>query len=60
MDQNNKFQKAARRRRQLALWATVLLHLAVIAAISNRSDLKKIIPDFVKELFEPNKALPRA
>ena len=60
MYQQQKFARAARRRKHLAVAVSLLLHLAVFAAISSDNDfVKEIVPDFVKELFLEEE-VPRA
>ncbi len=51
MNTNMKFERAARRRKYFAFWAAILLHVAVIAAISSQEDLMSLLPDFIKELI---------
>lgn len=65
MYQNRKFSRAAKTRRYLAIAASILLHLGLFAAISSdNEEIKELIPDFVKELFEkddkPTNETPRA
>lgn len=54
MYQNKKFEKTAQRRKYFAIMAALVLHLAVIAAVSSKTDLKELMPDFVKGIFAKN------
>lgn len=64
MNQNRKFEKAARSRSQFAICVAIVLHVAVFAAIAFQSEVKGLLPDFVKELFSkpvenaPTAAIP--
>ncbi|MEZ4956137.1 MAG: hypothetical protein R2825_21440 [Saprospiraceae bacterium] len=49
MNRQKKFAQAAQRRKYFAFFAAVLLHVAIFAAISSNENLKKLIPDFIKE-----------
>ncbi|MEO1257847.1 MAG: hypothetical protein AAFZ15_03590 [Bacteroidota bacterium] len=61
MYQQQKFARAARRRRYLAIAVSVLFHLAIFAAISSdQSFVEEVVPDFIKELFDKNEDVPRA
>ncbi len=63
MYQQQKFARAAQRRKYLSLTAAILLHLAVFAAIANPDALKEWLPDFLIELVQGENAtveeLPR-
>ena len=49
MNTNQKFERTARQRQQIALVAAILLHLAVFAAVTFSDGLSRWIPDFVQE-----------
>ena len=51
MYQNKKFRKAAIRRKYLAILATLVLHLAVFSMLTSSTDLKELLPGFIKELM---------
>lgn len=52
MNRQKKFAQAAQRRKYFAFFAAILLHAAIFAAISSNENLKKLIPDFIKELVQ--------
>lgn len=53
MYQNRKFHQSAKRRKYLAIFASILLHLAVIMAISDdNATWKQFVPDFILSLVE--------
>jgi hypothetical protein len=61
MNQNRKFERAARSRQQLAIIVAIALHLAVFAAIIFQSEAKAWMPDFLKELMDkPAEPAPTA
>jgi hypothetical protein len=49
---NRKFERTARRRRRLALWLAIMIHLAALAAVTFSNETAAHFPEIVKSWFQ--------